>query len=38
MPKIERGLTDGFIYRVINRRNSSQEVFHKGKVRITTGC
>lgn len=29
MPRISRGLVDGFIYHVLNRGNSGQEVFHK---------
>src|SRR3989337_4130383 len=29
MPRIPRGLIDGFIYHVINRGNGRQEVFHK---------
>jgi putative transposase len=29
MPRIARGLVDGFIYHVLNRGNSGQEVFHK---------
>jgi|SRR3972149_12223997 len=29
MPRIPRGLVDGFIYHVINRGNGRQKVFHK---------
>lgn len=29
MPRIERGLVDGFVYHIINRGNGRQEVFHK---------
>lgn len=29
MPRIKRGLVDGFIYHVINRGNGRREVFHK---------
>ncbi|NOX96890.1 MAG: transposase [Nitrospirae bacterium] len=29
MPRIARGLTDGFIYHVLNRGNGKQEIFHK---------
>lgn len=29
MPRIARGLNDGFIYHVLNRGNSREEVFHK---------
>ena len=29
MPRIERGLIDGFIYHVLNRGNGKQKVFHK---------
>ena len=29
MPRIERGLADGFIYHVLNRGNGKQKVFHK---------
>ncbi|NQT75776.1 MAG: transposase [Candidatus Omnitrophica bacterium] len=29
MPRIERGLVDGFIYHVLNRGNGKQEIFHK---------
>lgn len=31
MPRISRGLADGFIYHVLNRGNGRQEVFHKDK-------
>ncbi|MBN2517164.1 MAG: transposase [Deltaproteobacteria bacterium] len=31
MPKIARGLADGFVYHVINRGNGGQEIFHKNK-------
>ncbi|MBW2599856.1 MAG: transposase [Deltaproteobacteria bacterium] len=29
MPRIARGLADGFVYHVINRGNGRQEIFHK---------
>ncbi|MBA7467307.1 hypothetical protein ES707_02523 [subsurface metagenome] len=29
MPRIARGLVDGFVYHVLNRGNGGQEVFHK---------
>ena len=29
MPRIARGLSDGFVYHVINRGNNKQQVFHK---------
>lgn len=29
MPRIARGLYDGFVYHILNRGNSKQEVFHK---------
>ncbi len=29
MPRIARGLVDGFIYHVLNRGNGGEEVFHK---------
>jgi putative transposase len=29
MPRISRGLTDGFIYHILNRGNGKQPVFHK---------
>jgi len=29
MPKIARGLADGHFYRVLNRGNGRQNVFHK---------
>ena len=29
MPRIARGLCDGFIYHVLNRGNARQRVFHK---------
>ena len=29
MPMVERGLVDGFVYHVLNRGNSREEVFHK---------
>lgn len=29
MPRVIRGLVDGFVYHVVNRGNSRQEVFHK---------
>ncbi len=31
MPRIIRGLGDGFVYHIINRGNGRQEVFHKEK-------
>ena len=31
MPRIARGLVDGFTYHVLNRGNGKQEVFHKAK-------
>jgi len=31
MPRLARGLVDGFIYHVINRGNGRQEVFHDDK-------
>lgn len=31
MPRIARGLADGFIYHVLNRGNGKQEVFHKNQ-------
>ena len=31
MPRIARGLSDGFIYHVLNRGNGKQEVFHKNQ-------
>ena len=31
MPRIARGLVDGFIYHVLKRGNGRQEVFHKGQ-------
>lgn len=29
MPRIARGLVDGFVYHVLNRGNGGQKVFHK---------
>ncbi|MCJ7546769.1 MAG: transposase [Deltaproteobacteria bacterium] len=31
MPRISRGLSDGYIYHVLNRGNGGQKVFHKDK-------
>ncbi|MCM8787974.1 MAG: transposase [Candidatus Omnitrophica bacterium] len=31
MPRIARGLVDGFIYHVLNRGNALQKIFHKDK-------
>jgi len=31
MPRIARGLVDGFIYHVLNRGNGRQEIFHREK-------
>ncbi|MDH4210207.1 MAG: transposase [candidate division WOR-3 bacterium] len=31
MPRIARGLADGFVYHVLNRGNGKQQVFHKEK-------
>ncbi|MFX0195945.1 MAG: hypothetical protein ACFFCW_07470 [Candidatus Hodarchaeota archaeon] len=31
MPRISRGLADGYVYHVLNCGNSRQEVFHKDK-------
>jgi putative transposase len=31
MPRLARGLVDGFVYHVINRGNGRQEVFHEDK-------
>jgi putative transposase len=31
MPRVERGLADGFTYHVLNRGNGKQTVFHKDK-------
>lgn len=31
MPRVARGLEDGFIYHVLNRGNGRQEVFHKDR-------
>jgi len=31
MPRISRGLSDGYIYHVLNRGNGGQKVFHKNK-------
>lgn len=31
MPRITRGLVDGFIYHVLNRGNSKQKIFHKNQ-------
>lgn len=31
MPRLERGLVNGFIYHVINRGNSGQQIFHDDK-------
>ncbi len=29
MPRVARGLVDGFVYHILNRGNGKQEVFHK---------
>lgn len=29
MPRIARGLGEGIVYRVLNRGNAGQEIFHK---------
>jgi putative transposase len=29
MPRIARGLSDGFVFHILNRGNGRQEVFHK---------
>jgi hypothetical protein len=29
MPRVKRGLVDGFVYHVLNRGNGREEVFHK---------
>jgi putative transposase len=31
MPRIARGLVDGFIYHVPNRGNGRREIFHRAK-------
>lgn len=31
MPRIARGIGDGFVYHILNRGNSKQKVFHKDK-------
>lgn len=31
MPRVARGLADGFIYHGLNRGNGRQEVFHKDR-------
>ncbi|GFO57173.1 hypothetical protein GMSM_41800 [Geomonas sp. Red276] len=29
MPRIARGVSDGFVFHILNRGNGRQEVFHK---------